>query len=308
MMNIKKFAVGLSFGLSVVCLAAQAQQTIHFEDNDVDFLLTPCAESDVGIPGLCAKQGTFASGDVLVSAFELDTWTIDGVSQIPAGQQLTGIAVLQIDTVVGNTVNFVPYTGGFNAVSPVDVVNGGALGGTTVGMWLHATNVDISFGSAPQVTCNSLTECLDLVSTGGLVQVDGFGDLDNAWTSTGLVAGAFNTNTVLGIGGATNVALFNANQTTFFNSSGTIIFQTVLGQTPCPGGTVLLDGCTQGPVLTGTASGGGGTVPLNSGIVGDGAFARSDIDADKLQAPEPAILALLGMGLFGLAVTRRRRK
>ena len=173
------------------------------------------------------RPATSQMGDVLVAVFEMPSYPIDGVSQIPAGSELTGIAVIQIDTIVGNTVTFVPYDGGFNAVSPVDVTDGDAGDGAMVAMWVNGTgggadaNLNLDFATAPAASCTSLRDCLTQASLGSLVQVDGFaGDLDEFWSSTGLIGGAFNTTTVLGLGGAINVALFNSAMTTFFNSTG----------------------------------------------------------------------------------------
>ena len=297
-MNTKRLAAGLLFGLAVISAATQAQ-VITFQDDLVDFLLTNT---------LTPKTGDFAVGDVLVTPFE-SSYTIGGVSQLPAGDQLTGLAVIEIASIAGNTISFQPYTGGFNAVSPVGVVNGNAGGGTMVAMWQHAENVDFDFSTSPEVSCNSLAQCLNLVTTGTLIQVDGFGgDADQIWTATGLVGGAFNTNTVLGLDGSVNVALFNLTLQTFFNAAGPIAFRNPLTGLPCVGG-LGADACIQGPSGTGTASGGGGPDPLNAGIVLDGAFARGDVDVSKLLAvPEPGILTLLGMALLGLGATRRRRQ
>jgi len=307
-MNTKRLAAGLLFGLSVISAAAQAQApTIRFQDDDIDFLLNPTT--------LTPKTGAWAVGDVLVSVFEIPTYTLNGVSQIGAGNEITGIAVLQVQSIVGSTVTFQAYTGGFNDVSPVDVVNGGAGGGTTVAVWRNGTaggadtNLDLDFGSNPAASCTSLANCLQQASLGGLVQVDGFGgDPNEFWAATGTIAGAFNTNTVLATGGGLQVASFNAAQTTFFNELGPVANMDVLGQTPCVGGGGPL-GCVFGPTIAGGISGGGGTTPLNAGIVADGAFARSDIDGTKLLAvPEPGMLTLLGVVLLGLGATRRRRQ
>jgi hypothetical protein len=305
-MKFKKLAVGLGVGLAIGCVAAQAQ-VISFQDDDVDFLLTSSLQPKT--------SGTFAVGDVLVSVFEMPTYTIGGVNQIPAGSELTGIAVIQIASItgsgLGSVITFQPYSGGFNAVSPVDVADGGSGEGATVAMWLNDTgtfDLQLEFGTTvgTPTNCTSRLQCLTEASTGSLIQVDGFaGDDDEFWTSVITAPGGADPAIVRTISGALGVAQFNALQTTFFNATGPIGFQT-LGGIACPAGTTAADGCAAGPTITGPILGGAG---LNAAIVADGAFARSDIDASKLLAtpvPEPATLALLGVSLLGFAATRRR--
>jgi hypothetical protein len=310
MMNLKKTAVALGVGLSLVCAAAQAQTVMRFQDDDIDFLLDS---------NLNAKtSGAFAQGDVLVSVFEIPTFTVGGANGIPNGQELTGIAAIQItggDGSLANPFTFSAYSGGFNAISPVDVVGGGAGGGATLAMWLNSTadfDLDIDFASAVgnAASCTSYANCLDRATgegNGSLLQVDGFGgDADDFWTSTLAVLGGDDPSTVAGLAGDVLVASFQAAQTTLFNSLGPIVYRDIASGLPCPAGSSAQDGCVAGPVISGTITGGLG---LNDGIRADGAFARSDLDASKLlQVPEPGSLALVGLSLLGLAAARRRTR
>jgi hypothetical protein len=181
-----------------------------------------------------------------------------------------------------------------------------------IAMWLNSTaNFDLQLDFSQNVTtnCTSLIQCLAEGSAGDLLQVDGFaGDLDEFWISTLALLGGDNVDIVAGTSGAITVATFNAALTTFFNIIGgeQIGFMQIATSLPCPGGSVALDGCVAGPTVTGPISGGQG---LNPALYADGAFARSDIDAIKLTqaVPEPGVLLLMGLGLLGLAATRRRR-
>jgi hypothetical protein len=303
--------------LLLACSTAQAQTaTIFGQDDDVDFLFT--VVDGVLVP---KTSGAFAEGDILVSIFELPTLTVAGSDFIPAGSEATGIAVIQIDTItaglpsgIGTVIDFQPYTGGFNAISPIDVADGDATEGAMIAIWLDSSpDLDVEFGTATgtPTNCLNFADCLARATDGSLLQVDGFaGDLDQFWSAVITAAGGNDVGVVDDVSGSLGVAQFNAALTTFENnipfSGAPIFFQDVITGNPCPAGTSGLDGCIQGPTLTGPVLGGAG---LNAGIAADGAFARSDIDASKLTVvPEPGTLMLMGIGLLGLAATLRRRR
>lgn len=318
-MKLKKLAAALGVALPLAFAAVTAQaafSVMSFQDDNIDFLLTPVTVG--GVTSLAPKlTGAFAPGDVLVSVFEMPSFTVGGVNAIPANYELTGIAAIQIVGGNGNLDNpftFKAYDGGFNAISPVAVTNGGAGEGATIAMWLNSTldfNLNLDFTTAPAANCDSLAYCLAEASAGELIQVDGFGgDADDFWQSTLAILGGNDPAIVYGTSGAVTVATFLAAQTTFYNSLGPITYQNIADGAFCPAGSAALDGCVAGPVISGPISGGGGQIPLNAGIRADGAFARSDIDAVKLMnvVPEPGTLALAGLSLLGLAAVRRRRQ
>ena len=322
-MKLKKLvaALGVALPLAFAGLSAQSAVTsMVFEDDNVDFLLTP-SQDTAGNPILVPKlSGAFAKGDVLFSIFEIPNYSIGGVNALPANMELTGIAAIQIDDIVPGTDNgigtqliFKPYEGGLNYFlqGGQTVVQGGAGQGAMVAMYLNSTtdfDLGINFDVNPEANCNSRIECTIAATAGTLLQVDGFaGDLDEFWSSVVTIAGGNDPSAVYAIGGGTGVAQFNAALTTFFNAPGQIAYQDI-ANVVCAAGGVGADGCFAGPTITGPITGGGGTVPLNAGIRADGAFARSDIDAVKLmQVPEPGTLALAGLSLLGLALARRRQ-
>jgi hypothetical protein len=302
-MKLKKLVAALGMALSLVGGAAQAQ-TMIFQDDDIDFLLNA---------DLTPKTtGSFAPGDILVSVFEIPSFSIGGVNGIPAGMELTGVAAVQLEGGTGTLVDpfrFAPVTQGFNAISPVDVVEGGAGEGATVAMFLNSTaDFDLELDPAVNLAtnCTSFAQCLDEATAGTLFQVDGFaGDADEFWTSTLAILGGSDVDVVAGLSNAVLVATFQAAQTTFFNAPGTIGFMDIATGAACPGGSLAADGCVAGPTISGPLTGGAG---LNPALIDDGAFARSDFDARKLMAvPEPGVLALVGLGFIGMAMTRRRR-
>lgn len=313
-MNFKKLVYVMALGLGLVATAGTAQGALlSFEDDDVEAVFRPVG----GTLGAPLTSGTLSVGDVLVSVFEVPTFTIDGANAIPTGQELTGIAVVQIASIsgagtAGATFTFQPYTGGLNAVlaaegSSTTVTNGGAGGGATIAMFFNGTgggaDVDLLLNRTtdPATNCPTVAFCVQQATLGTTVEVDGLGaDADAFWRAVQTAPTGGDIGAVLATSNTLPIATAAFATTAFSSIFGPIGFQNIATGAPCPTGNTGADGCIQGLVGQAPITGGAG---LSNGFI-----AHSDFDAIKLTTvPEPGTLALLSLGLLAVGVRFSRR-
>jgi hypothetical protein len=266
---IKKFkpslvALGLSAALvagsASAALTLDANGQIFLEDDDIDFVfdadLNPIGGEVLGV------------GDILFSVLEFNEANGDNI-EATTGLELTGVAAGQIVDITGNLITFNAYEGGLNEILSLYggalVPNGDAGEGAIMALWLGDPDLDINAGSLPNLSCDSLTECLAQATDGDLWEVDSFtgeeGSLGGTapggfefWNSVALT---LDTQQVLDTSPASELAFFNAGATITYDGSGLGLGEgdgIACGLFCAPGGTVDGRRCS-GAKRFGTAGG-----------------------------------------------------
>jgi hypothetical protein len=313
-MSLKKLA--WMAGVWIMCLTVAAvpgySDTWDFQDDDVDAILRCTNVSGPGTGCTPLTSGTISVGDIFFAVFEIPTFAINGVASIPAGQELTGVAAVQLTAINGINLTFNSWNGLQTFIS-----RPGLAAGTTIAMWLNGTaggadrnlNLDAALLNGA-TNCTSVTDCFQQATLGTLFQADGFtgpanslGGLtpgpDEFWLSSLAGPATLDIATILGTSRTLNVATFSFATTNSFNSLGPVGFINPFTGLACATDAAP---CVRGLVGTGNVQGGQG---LTNGFI-----AHSDFDLQKEVPviPEPTTVSLLGLGLLALGALRLRKK
>lgn len=290
-------ALGVALALSIGTASAGVvlyQPITQINDQNLDFVF------DTGT----GNTGTIGVGDRLFSIFQFSQ-TVGlpsggpsplGADSGNAGTTLTGIADVTVVAVLPDgTLVFAPT----DQTGSEGVLGGlGFTGGTAIAVYLNSTLDTVSgVNDILNSNCGTRANCTSLATDGSVYLTAGFfGDPDESWTS--LPIGQGGTISAVQNGNAQSTfGIFNFNLSVGINNTGAQLAEAVQCAPTCgPGGNGLVQVSGNGQI-----NGGQGLTPSEW-------TARSKTGAQIAPVPEPASVALVGLGLLGLAGIRMRRK
>jgi len=234
------------------------------------------------------KAGILEVGDSLRGVLEFpNIKPLFGAGQLGITPELTGIFQTEIKAIIDTDNNGVAEKIVWGTSSAFTSVYGA---GAVVAMYSGGADLDVN-------ACLNIAACEAAATDGSKWALAGFADADDEWVS---YASVLNWGLVTATGPTTKVATVNYALSILENNTGYLLKEQAIGAIECS----TLFTCA-GDGMTGLV--GSGDVLGGEGLA-NGYGARSDIDARLSVIPEPASIALLGMGLAGLGFSARRRQ